>query len=84
VVEVPTGTGAVTGVEWNFDGATWSYQHAGIDGSQSRVAVTTAHTFDAPGTYLPTVLAHAHRDGRSDDPHHRVSNLARTRVVVSD
>ena len=46
------------------------------------MTVTREHTFSASGTYFPALRVTAHRLGQADNPHGRILNLGRVRVVV--
>lgn len=82
--EVPPGAGSVIAVEWDFDGeGKWPFQHPGIDGTSTRVALETRHSFDKPGTYFPCVRVVSHREGDVKATSRRIENIARVRVVVT-
>jgi hypothetical protein len=80
---VPPGTGTITGAEWDFDGSgDYGLQDSSLDGSLDRVNLTASHTFTEPGTYFPALRVTAQRRGGTGDPHGRIQNLGRVRVVV--
>jgi hypothetical protein len=81
--ETPPGTGTIIAVEWDMLGAgDWPTRDDAIDGTQSSVTTRTVYTFDAPGTYFPSVRVSSHREGNVSAPRRRVPNIARVRVVV--
>jgi hypothetical protein len=47
------------------------------------VKLSTAHSYDKPGTYFVTALVHSHRDGEVGATSRRIPNLAQLRVVVT-
>ncbi|HLN16774.1 MAG TPA: hypothetical protein VK277_08500 [Acidimicrobiales bacterium] len=82
-VEVPPGAGTVVAAEWDFDGSGDYAVHSDVlDGSLSRLRVTTAHAFTERGTYFPALRVRTQRQGNMVKPHARVENLGRVRVVV--
>jgi hypothetical protein len=81
--EVPAGAGTIVGVQWDFDGSGHYPEHSTVDGSAREVTLSTAHTYDKPGTYFVTALVESHRDGDINAPRRRIPNLAAARVVVS-
>jgi hypothetical protein len=84
VAEAPPRGGKIIGVSWDFDGSgQFAFEHDGVDGSSASVRLTTAHAFDAPGTYFPAVRVVSERDGNVDATLGRMENLDRVRVVVS-
>jgi hypothetical protein len=84
VAEAPPAGGTIIDIAWDFDGAGgFAEKVDGIDGSKPKVAATTTHTYDAPGTYYVTALVHAHRDGDVAATSRRLPNLAQARVVVA-
>jgi hypothetical protein len=80
--EAPTGT--IISASWDYDGSgSYPYTHTEIDGTTSRILLTTNHAFDRPGAYFVTCLVESSADS---DPHatsRRLPNLASARVVVS-
>jgi len=83
VIEAPPDTGSIVGVEWDFEGEGDFPESQKLENTKSqRVEVETTYAFSAPGTYFPAVRASSHRDGKSDTPYARISNLDRVRVVV--
>ena len=84
VAEAPPGTGTITGAEWDFDGSgDYELQDTTIDGSSGRVNLTASHTFVEAGTFFPALRVTSQRRGGQGDPHARILNLGRVRVVVS-
>jgi len=86
LVEVPFGTGTVVAAEWDFEGTGEFPVAAPFDNeasSYTSTTVTTSYAFATPGTYFPALRVTAHRRGEQDDPHGRVQNLGRVRVVVA-
>ena len=87
LVEVPPGAGTIVGAEWDFEGAGDFPVVAPFDNEASSYAsktLTTSYAFSAPGTYFPALRVTSHRRGEMDDPHGRIQNLGRVRVVVAD
>jgi hypothetical protein len=41
------------------------------------------YVFSVPGTYFPALRVTSQRLGQGDNPHGRIMNLGRVRVVVS-
>jgi hypothetical protein len=81
--EVPPGAGTVVSIEWDFDGtASWPFRHTEIDGTQSKVSLSTTHAYDRPGTYFPAARVTSHREGDLNATSRLVQNLGRARVVV--
>jgi hypothetical protein len=81
--EVPAGAGTIIGVKWDFDGSgTYPFAHD-VDGTGSKVRLSTSHTFDRAGTYFVTALVESHRDGDVKAIARRIPNVASARVVVS-
>ena len=81
--EVPTGTGVIVAVEWDFDGSGRFGEAARIDRA-ARISVECRHSFADPGTRFPAVRVVSQREGSISTPYARLQNLARVRVVVSD
>jgi hypothetical protein len=85
VVEVPTSTGTIVAIEWDFEGAgDYPLSQPGFEqgGDQSRMTVTASHAFSQPGTYYPALRVTSQRQGDAETPYGRVQNLGRVRVVV--
>jgi hypothetical protein len=81
--EVPSGTGTIIGVKWDFDGS-GEYAHSSpVDGLSAAVSCSITHTFDSPGTYFATALVESHRDGDPTAVHRRIPNLGAARIVVA-
>jgi hypothetical protein len=86
LVEVPVGAGTIVGAEWDFEGRGDFPEIAPFDNERAAYASTTvrtSHAFSAPGTYFPALRVTSHRLGEMDDPHTRIQNLGRVRVVVA-
>jgi hypothetical protein len=84
VVEAPPRGGKIIEVARDFDGSgDYAFEHDEVDGSSSSLHLTTTHTFDALGTYFPSVRVVAERGGQVDATLGRIENLDRVRVVVS-
>jgi hypothetical protein len=82
-VDVPPGTGKVIAAAWDFDGSGRFAEAAKLPAKPApRVALSTSHSFDAPGTYFVTVKVASERTGNGASPYARIPNLARVRVVV--
>ncbi len=85
LVEVPPGTGTIIAAEWDFEGGgdfPVSEPFTNEDLSYESMRITREYAFAAPGTYFPALRVTAHRLGQVDNPHGRVMNLGRVRVVV--
>ena len=85
VVDVPPGAGTIVGAEWDFEGAGDFPVVAPFDNEEASYAsktLTTSYAFAAPGTYFPSLRVTSHRRGEMDDPHGRIQNVGRVRVVV--
>jgi len=86
LIEVPPGTGTITAAEWDFEGRgdfPVPEPFTNEDMSYESIRITREFAFGAPGTYFPALRVTAHRLGQVDNPHGRVMNLGRTRVVVA-
>jgi plastocyanin len=82
--EVPPHAGTVVSIDWDFDGSgTYPERQPGTDGTKTRVAASTTHRFERPGTYFVTAVVHSRRDGNTTATDRRVPNIASARVVVS-
>lgn len=82
--EVPEGAGALTFVEWSFDGdktfavkGEWELWDAGKRGVSK-----TAHVFEEPGTHFVVVRIKSQRQGDKKDCYTQISNIDRVRVIV--
>jgi hypothetical protein len=85
-IEVPAGGGVIVGAEWDFDGSgqfAIAEPFTNEDLSYTSLHLDREYTFSAPGTYFPALRASSHRLGQGDNPHCRIMNLGRVRVVVS-
>jgi hypothetical protein len=86
LVEVPPGGGTVVAAEWDFEGrGDYPVVEAftNEDLSYTSLCLDREYAFSAPGTYFPVLRATSQRLGQGDDPHCRIMNLGRARVVVS-
>jgi hypothetical protein len=79
---VPTGTGLVVGLEWDFDGAGLFPIWESVEAAETIDVERRWHPPE-PGTYFAVVRVVAQRDGDTDSPYARLRNLARVRVVAS-
>ncbi len=82
VVDVPSGTGGIVWVEWDFRGTGTPDEHVAQPGTSEHEAVTAEHRYDTPGTYFAGLRAGSHRHG-SEGKGHAAEHLARVRVVVT-
>src|SRR5262245_45832547 len=85
LVEVPPGTGMIVAAEWDFEGAgdfPVAEPFTNEDLSYTSMRITRTYTFATPGTYFPPLRVTSQRLGQVDNPHGRVMNLGRVRVVV--
>jgi hypothetical protein len=85
-IEVPPGAGIIVAAEWDFEGdGDYPVVEAftNEDLSSTSMQLDRAYAFRAPGTYFPTLRATSQRLGQGDNPHGRVMNLGRVRVVVA-
>jgi hypothetical protein len=81
--EVPPGAGGIVEIRWDFDGSgTYPFAHDGIDGTASRLVLTTTHSYDRPGTYFVTARVNAHRHGDVTTTTDRIETIGQARVVV--
>jgi hypothetical protein len=86
VVEVPPGTGTIVAAEWDFEGNgdfPITEPFTNEDVSYTSTNITRDFAFASPGTYFPAVRVTAQRLGQADNPHGRILNLGRVRVVVA-
>ena len=84
LVEVPPGTGTIVAAEWDFGGEGDFPVVSPFDNEESSYSsktLTAAYAFE-PGTYFPALRVTAHRRGEMNNPHGRIENLGRVRVVV--
>lgn len=82
--EVPDGAGALTFVEWSFEGeqdfpekGVWELRDNGQRGTAKAV-----HTYEKAGTYFAVVRIKSERKGDRTAPFTQVRNIDRVRVVV--
>jgi uncharacterized protein YfiM (DUF2279 family) len=81
--EVPPGAGGIVEIRWDFDGSgTYPFAHDAIDGSASKLSLTTTHFYDRPGTYFVTARVNAHRNGDVAATQCRIETIGQARVVV--
>jgi hypothetical protein len=82
ITEVPPGAGTITAVEWDFDGeGTFEFDHD-VDGTATRLELSTTRTYDEPGTYFATARVTSHREGDVEASARAVTNVASARIVV--
>jgi len=85
LVEVPPGTGTIIAAEWDFEGEgdfPVVEPFTNEDVSYTSTRITREYAFAKPGTYFPALRVTSQRLGQADNPHGRVVNLGRVRVVV--
>jgi hypothetical protein len=85
LVEVPPGMGTIIAAEWDFEGGgdfPVPESFTNEDLSYESMRISREYAFGAPGTYFPSLRVTAHRLGQADNPHGRIMNLGRVRVVV--
>jgi hypothetical protein len=86
LIEVPPGAGTIVAAEWDFDGR-GDYPvveaFSNEDLSYTSMRLDRAYAFSEPGTYFPALRATSQRLGQGDNPHGRIENLGRVRVVVA-
>ncbi|SMH44088.1 hypothetical protein SAMN06295885_2299 [Rathayibacter oskolensis] len=77
-----TGHGVVVSVATDLTGAG---RFTTTESVTPAAAISLRHecTFGAPGTYLLSARVTAQTEGRAEDPHARLDNIARARVVVT-
>jgi hypothetical protein len=81
--EVPPSAGTIVSAEWDFDGwGSFPFRHD-LDGSDTSIRLSTAHTYDAPGTYFATARVCSNREGKVDAEFRRLPNVASARIVVT-
>ena len=85
LVEVPLGTGTIIAAEWDFEGNgdfPITEPFTNEDMSYTSMTITRKYAFGAPGSYFPALRVMSQRLGQADNPHGRIVNLGRVRVVV--
>jgi hypothetical protein len=85
LVEVPPAAGTIIAAEWDFEGNgdfPVPEPLTNEDMSYTSTRITRDYAFATPGTYFPALRVTAQRLGQADNPHGRVMNLGRVRVVV--
>lgn len=82
LVKVPSGSGKVVAVQWDFDGTGTFSVSSRIGTPAKQAKLRRNFTFSKPGTYFVAVKAHSQRQGDRNTPFARIPNLARVRVVV--
>jgi hypothetical protein len=80
--EVPEGAGTITRVEWDVDGSGAFPIELDVTGADRAVSLSTATTYDAPGTYFATARVTSHREGQRGTVPRSIPNIAQTRIVV--
>ncbi len=82
--EVPDGAGALTYVEWSFEGeqdfpekGAWQLRDNGQRGTAEAV-----HIYEKKGTYFAVVRIKSERNGDKAAPFTQIRNIDRVRVVV--
>ncbi len=87
LVEVPASAGTIVAAEWDFEGD-GDYPVAepftNEDLSYTSMTIQREYTFSTPGTYFPALRVTSQRLGQGDNPHGRIVNLGRVRVVVHE
>ncbi|MCU1346235.1 MAG: hypothetical protein JWL70_2501, partial [Acidimicrobiia bacterium] len=82
--EVPPGAGTIVDVEWDFDGSgAYPFRHDNVDGTATKLTLTTTHAYDRPGVYFATARVNAHRKGDRTTDLCRIETLGQARVIVS-
>jgi hypothetical protein len=82
--DMPPGAGTFIAAEWDWDGTgAYPFRHEGLDGTADHIELTATHTFDAPGTYYPSVRVYGHRHGDVGATLVRLNNLDRVRVDIT-
>jgi len=87
VVEVPPGAGTIIAAEWDFEGNgdfPIVEPFTNEDMSYASTRITCEYRFATPGTYFPALRVTSQRMGQADNPHGRIMNLGRVRVVVTE
>lgn len=84
---VPSHTGKIIRLEWDFEGAgtfpvVQKISEAKSNASGTQVTLTTTHRFSKPGTYYPALRVTSQREGDPSSPYGLIQNLGRVRVVV--
>ncbi len=86
LLELPPGAGIIVAAEWDFEGRgdfPVVEPLTNEDLSYTSLRLEREYTFTEPATYFPALRATSHRLGEHDNPHGRIMNLGRVRVVVS-
>ncbi len=81
--ELPSGTGKIVAVDWDFTGTGTFPQKAKVATPAPTIRVSATHAYDRPGTYFVVVRVTANRDGDANSPYGQIENLSRVRVNVS-
>lgn len=79
--EAPPGAGTITQLDWDLDGSGAFATGQPVAAGQTRVTLSTSHSYDRAGTYFPVARARLNREGDPGAPR-QVENLAAARVVV--
>ena len=80
--DVPSGTGAIVQVEWDFENSGDFVGQTVPDPVAPTVRMSTTHAFTRPGTHFVVARVTSQRDGNPTAPYGRIQNLARVRVIV--
>lgn len=82
-IEIPSGTGKLTDVEWSFEGELDYPVKGGFQrNNEETTTVEMEYIFKKPGTYFPVVRVKANRQGDPSNIFTQVQNLCRVRVIV--
>jgi hypothetical protein len=83
---VNASAGTIVAAEWDFDGnGDYPVVEAftNEDLSYTSMRLDREYSFPNPGTDFPALRATSQRLGQGDNPHGRIMNLGRVRVVVT-
>ncbi|KAM0334535.1 hypothetical protein ACHAQA_001565 [Verticillium albo-atrum] len=80
-IEVPSNTGSVTSIEWDFEG-TGDFVKRRVKKARVVMDVTTSRLYQRKGTYYVAVRVASNREGDAKTPYAQVSNLGRIRLIV--
>ncbi len=87
IIEIPENTGKIVSAAWDIDG-TGKFENIvnlnekKVKNNGAHVEIESQFTFSKPGTYFPTILVVAQREGNKETPYTKIQNLDRVRVVV--
>ncbi|KAF4962177.1 hypothetical protein FSARC_9751 [Fusarium sarcochroum] len=79
--EVPSSTGTITAVEWDFEG-TGDFVKQNIGQGKGIMDLTVTRKYPKRGTYFVAVRVASNRKGDNKTPYAQVQNLGRMRVNV--